>query len=359
MRKFIVVAVALVVTLSAVAEEIKWVDATELGIHGHTQKTDKSPYYRFDCTPWNFTSEIAISHAKKPAGLYLLFKSNTSQIWASWENVPEVMGDNMTGILQHGLDLYIKADGKWKFAAAGRVSTLPEDNKNNRSIIRELPEGENEFLLYLPIWCEMTSLKLGVNEGATIEGLPSPFRHKVIVHGSSITHGASASRPGLTYTALMSRHLGIDFINFGFSGECKMQPEFLAFLKSVEADAFIFDAFSNPSPEEIEERLENFVTELVKAHPGKPLIFFQCINHYSQNSNYNTYIKRKRRCEIATRIMTRLAKEYKDVYFIDEGVTVGEDGTIDNAHPNDLGFYRFVNAYEPKVAKILKKYGIK
>ena len=359
MKKFIVIAVALITTFSAVAEEIKWVDATELGVHGHTQKTDKSPYYRFDYTPWNFTSEIAISHAKKPAGLYLLFKSNTSQIWASWEYPTKVMGDNMTGILQQGLDLYIKADGRWKFAAAGRVSTLPEDNKNNRSIIGELPEGEKEFLLYLPIWCELTSLKLGVNEGATIEGLPSPFRHKVVVHGSSITHGASASRPGLTYTALMSRHLGIDFINFGFSGECKMQPEFLAFLKSVEADAFIFDAFSNPTPEEVEERLENFVTELVKAHPGKPLIFFQNINHYSQNSNYNTYIKRKRRQEVATRIMAQLTKKYKDVYFIDGGITVAEDGTIDNAHPNDLGFYRFVQAYQPKIAKILKKYGIK
>ncbi|MBQ3114680.1 MAG: hypothetical protein IJC06_00940, partial [Clostridia bacterium] len=35
----------------------------------------------------------------------------------------------------------------------------------------------------------------------------------------------------------------------------------------------LFDTFSNPSAEVIAERLPNFVEELVKAHPGKPLIF--------------------------------------------------------------------------------------
>jgi hypothetical protein len=269
------------------------------------------------------------------------------------------MGDNMTGISQHGLDLYIKDNGKWRFAAVGRVSTLPDKNSRTKTLIKNLAEGEKECLLYLPGWCKLTKLEIGVDEGATVEGLPSPFRHKVIVHGSSITHGASASRPAMAYPALLSRNLGIDFVNFGFSGQCKMQPQFLAFLKTCEADAFVFDAFSNPSEKQIVERLENFVTEMVKAHPGKPLIFIQ--SPIDQDSNFDTkkYAARMSLTATAAKIMNRLQKQYKDVYFLAVPDVLGTDATIDNSHPTDLGFDRFVKAYQPKIAKILKKYGIK
>ena len=214
-------------------------------------------------------------------------------------------------------------------------------------------------MLYLPGWCELTKVEIGVDKDATIEGLPKPFKHKVIVHGSSITHGASASRPAMNYPALMSRNLGIDFVNFGFSGQCKMQPQFLEFLKTCEADAFVFDAFSNPSEKEIKERLNNFVDELVKAHPGKPLIFIQ--SPIDQDSYFNTkkYAERMSLTKTAAEMMKALSKKHKDVYFLAVPNVLGTDATIDNSHPTDLGFDRFLKAYQPKIAKILKKYGIK
>lgn len=346
-------------SFSAMAQDLKWVNATELGIHGHTKKTDKSPYYRYDHTPYEGFNQTIVRHSKKSTGLYITFKTNSSQIAATWENVPSRMGDNMTGIVQKGLDLYIKQNGEWTFAGVGRVSTLPEKSKRTKTLIKNLPEGEKEFLLYLPIWCEILNLELGIDSEATIQGLPSPFRHKVIVHGSSITHGASASRSGLTYPALLSRNLGIDFVNFGFSGECKMQPQFLEFLKSCECDAFLFDAFSNPKEHEIKERLENFVAELVKAHPGKPLIFLQSPVDLESTCNTEKYARRVSLINTAARMMKALEKKYKDVYFLDIPNVLGKNGTIDNAHPTDLGFDRFVKGYQPKIAKILRKYGIK
>ena len=337
----------------------RWVDATKLGIHGYTKQTDKSPYYRFDHTPYEGFNKTIQNYSKFPTGLYLVFKTNSSKISAHWSNAKRRIGDNMSGISQLGLDLYIKRDGKWRFAAVGRVSTLPDKTERTRTLIENLAEGEKECLLYLPGWCELTKLEIGVDEGATIEGLPTPFRHKVIVHGSSITHGASASRPAMNYPALLSRNLGIDFVNFGFSGQCKMQPQFLEFLKSCEADAFVFDAFSNPTQLEIQERLDNFVEELVKAHPGKPLIFIQ--SPIDLDSNFDTvrYARRLSHIATVTKMMTALAKRYKDVYFLEEPYVLGTDATIDNSHPTDLGFDRFLKAYQPKIAKILKKYGIK
>ena len=351
----LVLAVAIVGTSFAQ----KWVNATELGIHGHTKKTDKNPYYRFDHTPYEGFNKTIVNYSKYPSGLYIVFKTNSSKISAKWGNIKKRIGDNMTGISQLGLDLYIKDNGKWRYAAVGRVSILPEKNERTKTLIKNLAEGEKECLLYLPGWCEITNLEIGVDDGATIQGLPKPFNHKVIVHGSSITHGASASRPAMYYPAQLSRNLGIDFVNFGFSGQCKMQPQFLEFLKSCEADAFLFDAFSNPTTKEIEERLDNFVAELVKAHPGKPLIFLQSPIDLDSNFDTQKYARRLNHIATASRMMKVLEKRYKDVYFLEVPNVLGTDATIDNSHPTDLGFDRFIKAYQPKIAKILKKYGIK
>ena len=359
MKRFFTLLIACVALSMTANAQLKFVDATELGIHGHTKKTDKSPYYRFDHTPYEGFNKTVINYSKCPSGLYIVFKTNSSQISAKWANVKKRIGDNMTGVAQLGLDLYIKDNGKWRYAAVGRVSTLPEKNERTRTIIKNLAEGEKECLIYLPGWCELTSLEIGVDEGATIEGLPKPFKHKVIVHGSSITHGASASRPALYYPALLSRNLGIDFVNFGFSGQCKMQPQFLEFLKSCEADAFVFDAFSNPSEQQIKERLNNFVAELVKAHPGKPLIFLQSPIDLDSDFDTKKYAARLSHIATASKMMKALEKQYKDVYFLEVPNVLGTDATVDNSHPTDLGFDRFLKAYQPKIAKILKKYGIK
>ncbi len=356
MKKILLIVALICTTISASAQQ--WVDARDLAIHGYTKKSEQYPYYRFDFTQYNL-KPLLVNLAQKPTGMYVAFKTNSSKIYASWTVVPHKLRDNMPIIMQRGLDLYIKRDGEWQYVQASRISCDPAATSYEKRLAKFLPEGENEFILYLPCWCEVTSLKIGIDNGATIQGIPSPFRHKVIVYGSSITHGAAASRAGLTYTSIMSRNLGINFVNFGFSGQCMMQPTFLEILKTCETDAFLFDTFSNPSAKVIEARLPKFVEELVKAHPGKPLIFMQSAIPLDDCIDSGKRAKRKHRFDTAARIMKELQKRYKDVYFLDVPNVYGKDGSVDNTHPNDLGFHRFVKAYQPKIAKILKRYGIK
>ena len=355
--KRVLLALALIGFVSSASAE-KWVDARDLAIHGHTQKCEQHPYHRIDHAATNLNKKLA-TMAEEAAGLYVTFKTNSSFVAASWSIVPHRTRDNMPMIMQRGLDLYIKQDGEWRYAQSSRITPDPTVTSYKKLLVKRLPKEEKEFMLYLPGWSEVKSLQIGIEEGATIEGTPSPFRHKVVVYGSSITHGAAASRAGMTYTAIMSRNLGIDFINFGFAGQCMMQPEFLEILQKCEADAFIFDTFSNPSAKVIEARLANFVEGITKAHPGKPLIFVQSAIPLETCVDPGRRAKRELRFGTAARIMKELQKQYKDIYLLDEKDVIGKDGSADNTHPNDLGFSRFVDTYQPKIAKILKKYGIK
>lgn len=355
--KRVLVALALIGFVSSASAE-KWVDARDLAIHGHTQKCEQHPYHRIDHAATNLNKKLA-TMAEEAAGLYVSFKTNSSFIAASWSIVPHRTRDNMPMIMQRGLDLYIKQDGEWRYAQSSRITPDPAVTSYKKLLVKRLPKEEKEFMLYLPGWSEVKSLQIGIEEGATIEGTPSPFRHKVVVYGSSITHGACASRAGMTYTAIMSRNLGIDFINFGFAGQCMMQPEFLEILQKCEADAFIFDTFSNPSAKVIEARLANFVEGITKAHPGKPLIFIQSAIPLETCVDPGRRAKRELRFGTAARIMKELQKQYKDIYLLDVKDVIGKDGSADNTHPNDLGFSRFVDTYQPKIAKILRKYGIK
>ena len=67
------------------------------------------------------------------------------------------------------------------------------------------------------------------------------------------------------------RRTGLQPITLGFNGNCKMQPYFADVLEQVEADAYVFDPFSNPNIPMIKERLRPFIERMVKAHPGKML----------------------------------------------------------------------------------------
>ena len=50
-------------------------------------------------------------------------------------------------------------------------------------MISRMDSSEKECLLYLPNYSELTSLRVGVDEGATITPMENPFRHKIVIFG--------------------------------------------------------------------------------------------------------------------------------------------------------------------------------
>lgn len=341
------------------AAPIRYVDAATLTVIGKALST-KQPYNRIDTTRFRVPAKTS-RYCYHPTGLAVVFRTDSRSIRARWETSGKNPSDNMTAIAQKGLDLYIRRNGEWVFAGVGRPKIDGKNDRHEGTLIADMEEGEKECLLYLPLFDQLKKLEIGIDETSGITPLENPFRHKIVVHGSSITHGISAGRAGMCYSARLGRALGLYCINLGFSGLCTMQPEFASYLSQVETDAFIFDCFSNPSAETIDERFDAFVDTIRRTHPTTPLIFLQTIRR--ETRNFSTRIEKFERDKLTAaeaQIRERM-KTDRNIYFVDPGDLLGSDhlATADGTHPTDLGFTRMLNRIEPQIRKILAKYDIR
>ena len=351
------VTIALVGIQSAEAQsksKFKYVDAATLNIINKIDK-DCAPFSRIDAEKY----EARKSLGKTSTGLAIAFRTNSCAIDVKWSTTGKKTGNNSTPILHSGLDLYIRDNGEWIFAGVAR----PKFNSNDHqcTAVKRMAEGTKECLLYLPMHNGVTSLEIGIDENATIEPLESPFKYKIAFIGSSITHGSSASRPGATYVARLGRELNAEAPNIGLSGQCKLDDYFANIVCGNKADAFVFDTFSNSTDKIIDERVYNFVKRVATAHPDKPMIFLQTIK---RDIGYFDLGARKRNDDqraAAEKWMKSLCKEFKNVYFLNPGLVIGDnhEGTVDGTHLNDLGVQCTIDYLLPKLKKILKKYGIK
>ncbi|MET0573044.1 MAG: SGNH/GDSL hydrolase family protein [Pedobacter agri] len=339
------------------ANPARFVKAADLTIIGKMIQTGNI-YQRLDTIDYPRLPAAVKRLLTMSAGIAVSFKTDSKFLKAKWCNSKSKVGSNMTAIAQKGLDLYVKLNGKWQFCGVGK----PLEQCTETSLVNNLMEGQKEFLLYLPLYDEINDLEIGISSHSTITAGTLPFKSRILIYGSSILHGASASRSGLAYPAILSRQTGLNFINMGLSGSAKMEKEVADLIAKIDADAYILDCVPNSSPEQIKSRTDYLVQTIRNSHPKAPIIIMQSL---IRESGYVDAVigdrVRLQNEEIKSQFLNLHKKGVKDLYFISAENFLGNDheGTVDGTHPNDLGFYRFTEDIRPKLLKILAKYNIK
>lgn len=360
MRKAITILTLLTITFCLGAQNVNYVftEASDLNLIGKIHKQTPNPYHRVDTVKYKGFTKSENRQVRCPAGLAVLFKTNSTTISVQTEFGWEYESISTMPIAYRGYDLYIKDGDQWRWAAA-KCATRKDGNANV-VLIKNMDGEEKECMLYLPIYSEVHSVKIGIEEGAKIESLESPFRYRIGIFGSSYTHGISTSRPGMSYPMQLMRWTGLQFLSLGCSGNCKMQPYFADVLCDAEVDALVFDAFSNPEAKLIEERLFPFIEKIQEAHPDIPLIFQQTISRERSNFDLATRKSEKDKQDMAAKLMKKACKKYKNVYFIQTNAADElEETSVDGTHPGDYGYTIWAKSIEKQLLKILKKYGIK
>lgn len=335
----------------------QYVNALDLNIVNRAQPID-SGFDRLGTDRYPDLSDRVKKYCKHTTGLAVAFRTNSREIDAKWKTQLAAGGFNINPMQWGGLALYIKRDGKWQYAGAGRPTMK---TKHHDNMVGNLDGTTHDCLLYLPMWTGVDSLTIGVDSAAVVTPLPNPFTKRVVVMGSSITHGASASRPGIDFVARLQRLTDWEMPNLGYSGSCKMEPALAQVIADTKADAFVFDPFSNPSPEEITSRFKPFVDTIRAAHPTTPLIFIQTLVRETGNFNPGQRDFEARKRQAARDAFQSLVNAgYKDIYLIDPGMPLdpGHDDTADGIHPTDAGFEKITNHLLPRLREILAPYGI-
>ncbi len=357
MKRILIFCLALLMAWPAAAQ-VRFVDATELTLLGQALPTTH-PYHRIDTTRYKGFTRSENQQVRCSAGLAVVFRTNSTclevlPVYASYV----YNGVNTPRIATDGFDLYIRRDGEWVYAA----SQAPKKRGEAFRLISNMDTSEKECLLYLPNYSELLSLQVGVDKDADLTPLANPFRHKIVIFGSSFTHGISTSRAGMSYPMQIERNTGLYFCSIACSGNCKLQPYFANYLADVkDADAMVFDAFSNPSAQMIEERLIPFIARIRESLPTTPLIFVQTIYRERSNFDLKTRKTEEAKREMARKMMKQAMKQFDGVYFLDVPNLTGTDHvtSVDGTHPSDLGYWRWAQTLQPELLKVLRQCGIR
>ena len=223
------------------------------------------------------------------------------------------------------------------------VFTIPDGVK---------PDG---YTLYFPLYNAVNEVFIGVDDDSSVGGGLRYTGGKVLLYGSSITQGGVANTPGTCYPAFLSRALDIDYINLGFSGQGKAEPEIAAYLPTLDVDAFICDYDHNAPDAEYLERTHYALYSTYRAkRPDTPILFLSRPDECSGKADTD------KRAEIVRNTYLRaVAEGDKNVWYIDGRTLLdGDDKAsclVDGCHPTDLGFYRMAKKIEPVLRKMLGK----
>jgi len=333
----------------------KYVSGEKLTILGRSESISSSAYQRVDSLNRSDLPGKVQLLATYSAGINLLFKTNSKNIRVNWKLKKYNSKANMTPVAVNGLDLYGWNSKSWQFVAAA----LPESEYNSVSFIKNLDGKMRDYRIYLPLYSELTNIEIGVDSNAILETGDSDFISKKIVaiYGSSITQGASASRPGMAYPSIIARELDVETYNLGFSGSGKMEIEIVEVLSKIPADLYILDCVPNCSPKQIKERAIPFIKKLRKLKPDIPILMVESI--FRENGYWNSEFGKRviqQNAEYYRVYKQLLNEDYKLIYYIPSNELTGYDheATVDGTHLTDLGQKRIAQRISIVIKQILE-----
>ena len=303
--------------------------------------------------------------SKHTAGLSIRFRSNSSNIIVRYKVNGEYAMPHMPSTGVSGVDLYAKnSDGAWMWCrgkyAFNDTITYNFENINPKDAYHELGR---EYQLYLPLYNSVEWLEIGVPENTQFQPIPVRFEKPIVVYGTSIAQGGCASRPGMAWPSILGRKMDNPLINLGFSGNGRLEPEVINYIKEIDAKMYILDCLPNlginkdRTEDDVRHRIITSVKELRKARPHVPILLAEHAGYSDDGidmDRYETYSKLNR---LLRETFAQLISEgINNIYLMPkEAMNLGLDSFVDGTHPNDLGMVQYAEAYENYLRKIFNE----
>jgi hypothetical protein len=294
--------------------------------------------------------------AKSPSGARLRLHTNSTAlaIQLEYPSAPDMR--NMHAFGQTGVDLYV--DGTyWDTAIADKEAKPGKIYQHIYFDLHDLPRREREIAIYLSLYKPVKVLGVGVDPEAKVTAAkPFAVAKPVVFYGTSITQGGCASRSGNSYQAIVGRMLNLDFVNLGFSGNGKGEPDVARAVAEIDGSAFVLDfAQNNPTLESLREVYGPFLEMLRSKHPDAPIIVVTPIFSARESQGPDTRLDGMR-AHIRQVAGSHIAAGDTHLQIVEGTDLLGPsraDGLVDGTHPNDLGFQWMAEGLAPRLKKML------
>ena len=337
--------------------DMKWVNGSVFPVLGRVYRDSLPLYSRIPAFRKEATREALYELGQHTSGMALRFRSDTRKMALRWESLTRNDMTHMASMAIRGADLYVKTDaGRWRFIGVAR----PMGDPTEWLIIDNMEPQMREYMLHLPLYDGLKSLEIGVSPDARVlaPAIESPEMEKpVVIYGSSIAHGATASRPGMAASNIIRRELDRETINLGFSANAHIDYEIAEMMADVDASVYVLDFVPNALVPEIEGKTEKFVRILRDRRPGVPLVFIEdpMFSHALLDTVTADVINAKNRA-IKSMYDKLKSQGMENIYYIksEELLPADGDGSSDGIHFTDIGFRTYADTLLKTLKNILK-----
>ncbi len=281
--------------------------------------------------------------SKSSAGMSIRFLSNSKSISVKWTVLNNLKMNHMAETGIKGVDLYFKNKDNWQYINTGR----PEGIKNESTLIENMTQEMREFKIFLPLYDGVVNIEVGIDSNSIIKKPLKNRKKSIIFYGTSITQGGCASRPGMVHTNIISRKLDLDCINFGFSGNGRMEQPIAKLISESKPLFYVIECMPNMiNPENVTNKTIPLVNTIRKNNPEAPIVF---IENFIPTS---PILDKKRENDIRemnlalkTEYEKMISDGYDNIFYIKSKNAIGDDneGTVDGVHFTDLGFLRYAD----------------
>ena len=342
--------------ISADGKTVWWDAKVFLKLEGQAWSDVKHPYDRL---PAAIEKQLGaenpglVSKVFHTSGECFRFTTTARNFKFRWSLVsPSLSLGHMPASGVSGIDMYIfKQDsGIWIQRAIG----IPKGQDANISKGFCFPGVP--IMVYLPLYNGVKSFEIGVGPDDEIKPFDKPrssgIDKPVVFYGTSITQGGVASRPGMSFSAIVTRWLDVPLVNLGFSGSGKMEMVMCDYLSQIDASCYVLDCVWNMNPKMINERFEPFVRELKKRRPNVPIVL-------AEDAQVHIPGGKSSKGEMVKALFDKLKSQdpvlWGKLYLVPNAMQYCADheGTVDGSHPNDWGMMHLAKGFAPVVAKAL------
>ena len=201
-----------------------------------------------------------------------------------WTDLMSVTGEkfqaDFENIAQAAQPFYdtLAREGRYAFESIAYSRSVLNKNFNGGGLetqtkMPEMPLRNIE--LYFPLYNGVYELYIGVKDGCVLQPARAyDYEKPVVFYGSSITQGGCASHAGNDYISILSRRLGFDFVNLGFSGSAKGETPMAEYLSHLQAQVMVLDYdFNSPTEKTLQETHYPLYEKIRKAQPNTPIVF--------------------------------------------------------------------------------------